>query len=49
MAASWFLTAIHLYLVEGRASLLEYFDEVVATCARELAEAHLDPSRRRRR
>lgn len=49
MAASWFLTAIHLYLVEGRASLLEYFDEVVATCARELAEADLDPSRRRRR
>lgn len=49
MATSWFLTAIHLYLVEGRASLLEYFDEVVATCTRELADAHLDPSRRRPR
>lgn len=38
MAASWFTTATHLYLVEGRRSLLECFDEVVATCARELAE-----------
>lgn len=49
MAASWFLTATHLYLVEGRASLLECFDEVVATCTRELADAQLDTSRRRPR
>lgn len=49
MAASWFVTAIHFYLVEGRASLLQYFDEVVAACTRELAAAHLDPSPRRPR
>lgn len=41
MAASWFVTAIHLFLVEGRRSLLECFDEVVATCARELADLPL--------
>jgi len=49
MAASWFLTATHLYLVEGRASLLECFDEVVATCTRDLADVQLGPSRRRPR
>jgi hypothetical protein len=49
MAASWFTTATHLYLVEGRASLLDCFDEVVATCTRDLADAQLGPSRRRPR
>ena len=43
MVASWFTTAAHLYLVEGRHSLLECFDEVVATCARGLADLPLDP------
>jgi AcrR family transcriptional regulator len=37
MAASWFTTATHLYFIEGRPSLLECYDEVVAVCARELA------------
>lgn len=43
MATSWFTTATHLYLTEGRPSLLACFDEVVATCAREVAESPLDP------
>jgi hypothetical protein len=45
MVASWFTTASHLYLVEGRRSLLECFDEVVAACARELADSPLAPKR----
>ncbi len=32
MACGWFVTAAHLYLVEDRPSLVECFDEVVATC-----------------
>jgi AcrR family transcriptional regulator len=32
MTFSWFVTAAHIYLMEGRASLVECFDEVVATC-----------------
>jgi AcrR family transcriptional regulator len=32
MATAWFTTAVHIYLVEGRPSLLACFDEVVATC-----------------
>ena len=41
MAASWFTTATHLYLVEGRPSLVGCFDEVVATCATALSHADL--------
>lgn len=48
MAASWFLTP-PTSPIEGRASLLECFDEAVATYTRELAEAQLDPSRHRPR
>ena len=36
MAESWFLTAVRAYLKQGRKSLLEYFDEVVAACARSI-------------
>jgi AcrR family transcriptional regulator len=32
MAIDWMTTASHIYLVEGRASLVKCFDEVVATC-----------------
>jgi AcrR family transcriptional regulator len=32
MAVGWFITAAHIYLVEGRPSLVGCFDEVVATC-----------------
>jgi AcrR family transcriptional regulator len=32
MAIGWMTTASHIYLVEGRASLVKCFDEVVATC-----------------
>jgi AcrR family transcriptional regulator len=32
MALSWFDAAVRLHYKEGRKSLLEYFDEVVATC-----------------
>jgi AcrR family transcriptional regulator len=32
MAFSWFMTAAHMYLTEGRPSLVGCFDEVVATC-----------------
>ncbi|GEM_PF-2605007 len=32
MAMGWFVAAAHVYLVEGRPSLVECFDEVVATC-----------------
>jgi AcrR family transcriptional regulator len=38
MALSWFTTAAHVYLTEGRPSLLECFDEVVATCTRDIAD-----------
>jgi AcrR family transcriptional regulator len=41
MAASWFTTAVHLYLVENRPSLVECFDEVVATCAAAVSHADL--------
>lgn len=34
MAIGWMNTASHLYLVEGRPSLVECFDEVVATSVR---------------
>lgn len=32
MALGWMTTASHIYLVEGRSSLVKCFDEVVATC-----------------
>jgi AcrR family transcriptional regulator len=32
MTIDWMTTASHIYLVEGRSSLVECFDEVVATC-----------------
>jgi AcrR family transcriptional regulator len=32
MAESWFLSATRLYFTQGKQSLLEYFDEVVAAC-----------------
>jgi AcrR family transcriptional regulator len=32
MAIDWMTTASHIYLVEGRSSLVKCFDEVVATC-----------------
>lgn len=38
MAVSWFTTATHLYFIEGRPSLLDCYDEVVAACTAELAE-----------
>jgi hypothetical protein len=31
-------TAVHVYLTEGRPSLLACFDEVVATCTRDIAD-----------
>jgi AcrR family transcriptional regulator len=34
MAQAWADTAIRVYLFEGKRSLVEYFDEVVATCIR---------------
>ena len=37
MSQAWFDTAIRVYLFEGRRSLVEYFDEVVATCVRVTA------------
>jgi AcrR family transcriptional regulator len=43
MATGWFTAAAHLYLIEGRPSLLECFDEVVVTCVREIAETPLVP------
>jgi AcrR family transcriptional regulator len=43
MATSWFTAAIHLYLIEGRPSLVECFDEVVATCRRAITESPLGP------
>jgi AcrR family transcriptional regulator len=36
MALSWFDAAVRIYLIEGRASLVRYFDDVVATCVRAL-------------
>jgi AcrR family transcriptional regulator len=38
MAQSWLDTAIRVYLFEGKSSLVEYFDEVVATCMRIMGE-----------
>jgi AcrR family transcriptional regulator len=38
MAQTWLDTAIRVYLFEGRRTLVEYFDEVVAVCARLMAE-----------
>jgi AcrR family transcriptional regulator len=32
MAQGWFLTATRLYFKQGKRSLVEYFDEVVAAC-----------------
>lgn len=42
MATSWFTTAVHVYLTEGRSSLLECYDEVVASCLQEIARTSLD-------
>jgi AcrR family transcriptional regulator len=43
MAMGWMTTASHIYLVEGRSSLVKCFDEVVATCVnattRDLGES----------
>ncbi len=39
MATTWFVTAIHIYLVEDRPSLVACFDEVVATCRSALTDA----------
>ena len=44
MAGSWLTTAAHIYLVEHRPSLLECFDEVVATCVREVGGLPLPPT-----
>jgi AcrR family transcriptional regulator len=38
MAQTWLDTAIRVYLFEGSNTLVEYFDEVVATCIRLMAE-----------
>lgn len=38
MASSWFVAATHLYLVEGRPSFVECFDEVVATCRQAVTD-----------
>ena len=43
MALGWMTTASHIYLVEGRTSLVKCFDEVVATC-RQAATRDLDES-----
>jgi len=32
MTFAWFTTAADIYLIEGRPSLVECFDEVAATC-----------------
>jgi AcrR family transcriptional regulator len=37
MAESWFRTATRLYFKQGERSLVEYFDEVVATCVQSSA------------
>ena len=42
MAVGWFTAATHVYLIEDRPSLLDCFDEVVATCLREVAESQLE-------
>lgn len=34
MALGWFIAATHVYLIEGRPSLVECFDEAVASCLR---------------
>ncbi len=34
MALGWFISAVHVYVVEGRPSLVECFDEAVASCLR---------------
>jgi hypothetical protein len=43
MAESWFLTAVRAYLKQGRLSLVEYFDEVVAACARSIGSDLVAP------
>jgi AcrR family transcriptional regulator len=43
MAESWFLTAVRAYLKQGRQSLVEYFDEVVAACARSIGRDLVGP------
>lgn len=45
MACDWFLTAAHVYLTEGRDSLVACFDEVVAICV-ESTSIDLLPRRR---
>jgi AcrR family transcriptional regulator len=34
MAEGWFVTAVRIYFRQGKRSLVEYFDEVVAACVR---------------
>jgi AcrR family transcriptional regulator len=43
MAESWFLTAVRAYLKEGRQTLVEYFDEVVAACDRAIGRDLIGP------
>ncbi|MDT3446397.1 MULTISPECIES: TetR/AcrR family transcriptional regulator [unclassified Pseudofrankia] len=43
MACGWFTTAAHLYLVEGRPSLVSCFDDVVATAVRASAALAAGP------
>jgi AcrR family transcriptional regulator len=38
LAQTWLDTAIRVYLFEGKRSLVEYFDEVVASCMRIMTE-----------
>jgi hypothetical protein len=38
MAEGWFLSAIRMYLKQGKRSLVKYFDEVVAACAQSVAD-----------
>jgi AcrR family transcriptional regulator len=48
MAQAWFVTAVRLYFKRGERSLVEYFDEVVATCAQACSVDLLADRRRRK-
>jgi hypothetical protein len=48
MAEAWFLAAVKLYFRRGERSLVEYFDEVVATCAQACSIDLLGDRRRRK-
>jgi AcrR family transcriptional regulator len=49
MAFGWFLSAVQIYLFEGRRSLVKTFDEVVAACVRGTAVELGPPPRPGRR